>query len=139
MPSITKIAITCLLATTLTACDGTWETDNVSKPAPSGTTASQTTTPAPAAQVAKTPDQIVLHKGDVSQNYTIIKDVKVTVNKTTAFHPAPTVAAVEKKLREAAAEIGGDAVTFVTITDVRVSTLSWGTRKGTGKVVKFDN
>jgi len=89
--------------------------------------------------VAKTPSQIVLHKGDVNQSYKVIKDVKVTINKTTAFHPAPTVAAVEKKLREAAAEIGGDAVTFVTITDVRVSALSWGTRKGTGKVVKFND
>jgi hypothetical protein len=134
---ISKIVVTSVLALTLAACDGTWETDNVKKPT---TAAEVTTQKAEVEAVAnKTPDQITLHSGAIAgKNYSVIQKINVTVNKTTAFHPAPTVEAVQQKLREAAAELGADAVASVKISDVKVSAFSWGTRKGEGEAVKFD-
>lgn len=63
-------------------------------------------------------------------------DLKVTVNKTTAFHANPTAEAVEDKLQEDAAKLGATQVTDVVISDVEITPFSWGTRTGTGVAVK---
>ncbi|TDE36643.1 hypothetical protein [Antarcticimicrobium sediminis] len=65
-----------------------------------------------------------------------LADLKVTVNKTTAFHPAPTVAMVETKLREDASKLGATKVVDVRISEPQISALSWGTRTGSGVAVK---
>lgn len=65
-----------------------------------------------------------------------LADLDVAVNKTTAFHPNPTIEAVEAKLREDAAKLGATAVVDVKISDVKISAFSWGTRTGTGIAVK---
>ncbi len=65
-----------------------------------------------------------------------IADLKVTVNKTTAFHPEPTVALVEERLRTDAAKLGASKVVNVEISDSQVSFVSWGTRRGSGVAVK---
>lgn len=135
MISISKFAALSTAAIVLTACDGTWETDNTPKPT---TATEKKVEAAKQATLEKvTPGQVVLHSGDIAgQNYTVIQDIKVSVNKTTAFHPSPTVEAVQAKLKNSAAKIGGNAVTNVNISDVKVSGFSWGTRTGTGTVVK---
>lgn len=61
----------------------------------------------------------------------------MAVNKTTVFNPDPTVSQVEQRLRKSAAELGGDAVINVVISDVKVRVASWGGRTGTGTVVKY--
>lgn len=61
----------------------------------------------------------------------------MAVNKTTAFNADPTVAQVERRLKASAAELGGDAVVNVSISDVQVRLMSWGGRVGTGTVVKY--
>lgn len=63
-------------------------------------------------------------------------DLQVSVNKTTAFHPSPTIPQVETKLREDAAKMGATRVVETRIGDVQISAFSWGTRTGTGIAVK---
>ncbi len=65
-----------------------------------------------------------------------IQDLKVAVNKTTAFHPEPTVELVQQKLREDAAKLGANAVMEVKISEPQVSWVSWGSRYGTGVAVR---
>jgi uncharacterized protein YbjQ (UPF0145 family) len=82
----------------------------------------------------------VVTSGDITDRpYQKILDLKVTVNKTTAFHPNPTSEMVIEKLKAEAALVGADAVVNAKVTDVTVSAFSWGTRKGTGEAVKFTN
>ncbi len=69
--------------------------------------------------------------------YAVLGDVKATVGKVTAFHPAPTVAETEKKLRIEAGKLGADAVIGVTVTDVEICPFSWGCRHASGTAVQF--
>lgn len=118
----TILALTAVL--TLTACE-TWETTSL-----------DTETKKVEVQPA-TADSVVLTSAAFDESKdTKLGDLKVTVNKTTAFHPAPTVEAVEAKLREDAAKLGATRVVNVEISDVEVTPLSWGTRTGTGVAVK---
>ncbi|MDK3017443.1 hypothetical protein [Pseudodonghicola flavimaris] len=70
---------------------------------------------------------------------TKLGDLKVTVKKTTAFHPNPTVEQVEAKLRSDAAKMGASRVVETEISAVEISPFSWGTRTGTGIAVKPAN
>ena len=76
-------------------------------------------------------------KFKVVTTFTVIQDISVAVNKTTAFNADPTVAQVEARLKESAAALGGDAVTNVVISDVRIGVMSWGVRTGKGTVVRY--
>jgi len=112
---------------TLAGCN-TWSTSNVKANPPE-------TVAAPV-----TPATVTVTEGDITnRSYTKLSDLKVSVNKTTAFHPSPTREAVIAKLKEEAASIGADAVVNAEISDVQIGALSWGMRVGTGEAVKFDN
>lgn len=118
----------------MSACSGTWEEDGISnsKARPQAQTAGV------AISVPRTADQIQLFTGSTAaQPYTTIQDIKVAVNKTTALNADPTVAQVERRLKTSAAELGGDAVVNVAISDVKIRLMSWGGRIGTGTVVKY--
>lgn len=69
--------------------------------------------------------------------YTVLGEVNATVGKVTAFHPTPSVAQVEQKLRIEAGKQGADAVIGVTTTGVEVCAFSWGCRHATGTAVKL--
>lgn len=122
-----KLIAALSLAALLGACSSTWEEDGINN---SGITA--------AAGAARTADQIELFSGKTaSQEYTVIQEIKVAVNKTTVFNEDPTVTQVEARLRQSAAELGGDAVVNVVISQVKVRAMSWGGRIGEGTVVKY--
>ncbi|MCB1339537.1 MAG: heavy metal-binding domain-containing protein [Pseudooceanicola sp.] len=70
-------------------------------------------------------------------SYRKLADLRVTVNKTTAFHPNPTREQVIDKLRTDAAKLGADAVIDVAVSEVQISAFSWGTRTGTGTAVSL--
>ncbi|WP_371170666.1 hypothetical protein [Aliiroseovarius sp. 2305UL8-7] len=65
--------------------------------------------------------------------------MKVTVNKTTAFHRNPTPEAVIAKLKEEAAAIGANAVINAKVSEVQIGPLSWGVRTGNGVAVKLED
>ncbi|KIC12071.1 hypothetical protein RA19_05135 [Leisingera sp. ANG-M1] len=95
-----------------------------------------------AAQTAATPvDQITLERGATINggSFQVLGAVKTSVGKATAFHPAPTVAQAEQKLRIEAAKLGADAVINTEIGEVGVCALSWGCRSATGTAVKLTN
>ncbi|GAA3872801.1 hypothetical protein [Celeribacter arenosi] len=114
------------------ACSGAWEEDGlggIETKAPASMQVSRAPTPA---------DEIQLFTGSsAARSFTVIQDIEVAVNKTTAFHPNPTVAGVEARLRASAAKLGGDAVINVVISDVKIRAFSWGGRTGSGTVVKY--
>jgi hypothetical protein len=72
---------------------------------------------------------------DPSKHQKVV-DLSVSVNKTTIFNRDPSVADVEDKLRQEAFRAGATKVVEVRITDVGISLLSYGTRKGFGIAVK---
>jgi uncharacterized lipoprotein YajG len=113
-------------ATLILAGCATWETSNVKQSRPA------------AAPAAVSPDTVIVTSGDITDRpYEKISDLKVTVNKTTAFHPSPTPEMVIDKLRTEGASIGADAVINAKVSDVTISAFSWGTRIGTGEAVTF--
>ena len=119
-----NIILTGFLMVPLAAC-ATWETSNIDN------------NPPEAAVAAITPGEVHLTSAAFDPaTQTKISDLKVSVNKTTAFHPEPTVEHVEQKLREEAAKIGADTVVDTKITGVKVTPFSWGTRVGTGTAVR---
>ncbi len=128
MKAITLKLIAALsLAVSVGACSSTWEEDGVKN--------SEITV---ASDTSRSADQIELFSGNTaSQEYTVIKEIEVAVNKTTVFNEDPTVAQVEALLRKSAAELGGDAVVNVIISEVKVRAVSWGGRIGKGTVVKY--
>jgi uncharacterized protein YbjQ (UPF0145 family) len=95
--------------------------------------------PAPAEAVVKTdPAAVIVTKEDITdRTYESLGDIKVTVNKTTLFHPDPTPALVDVELKEEAAKLGADAVVLVRYGTVGVSLFSWGSLDGQGRAVKF--
>ena len=107
----------------LSGCSDTWETSNSGAPA----------TPVGAAVVA--PANVLITEGDVKEAYTTIKDIKVTVNKTTIFNADPTKTQVNEKLRKEAAKLGADAVILVRYGTVGATPLSWGSLSGSGRAV----
>ncbi len=134
----TKIFIVAA-ATTLSACS-TWSYSNVDQPAASpgetNTTASKLN--AAPAVISTPPSQIVVMEGDITDKpYDVVRDLVVTVNKTTVFHPDPTQALAEEKLRESASKIGADAVIYAEYDPVTISLFSWGSLEARGKAVKF--
>ena len=56
------------------------------------------------------PAEIQLLTGTPERAYTQLGPIKVTVNKLTAFHPNPSVEAVEEAMRKEAAALGADAI-----------------------------
>ena len=130
---IKPVSIICM-GLALSACSGTWEESNVGKPADDTTQATTAVAPAPVL-----PAQVAIIESPVSGTFVIIKDLKVKVNKTTAFHPNPTEEQVLARLREDAAKIGANALAEVRISDVKISALSWGTRVGTAKAIRLKN
>jgi uncharacterized protein YbjQ (UPF0145 family) len=77
----------------------------------------------------------LITEGDLKEPYTVIKDIKVTVNKTTVFNADPTKEQVNDKLRKDAAKLGADAVILVRYGTVGVSPMSWGSLSGSGRAV----
>ena len=87
---------------------------------------------------ARTPvAQVAVMESDSPRKYTSLGDITVTVNKTTAFHPAPTRERANQALKEKAAEMGADAVVLVRYGTVGVSLMSWGSLEGKGPAVKY--
>lgn len=82
-------------------------------------------------------DQIQLFASKPERSFTPITDIKVTVNKLTAFHPNPTEEQARKALREEAARHGADAVVNVVVSDVKIGLTSWGVRNASGTAVKY--
>jgi len=110
----------------LTACD-TWETSNLPREVKKAPVAANVV-----------PAEILITEDSLSgRSFEPLGELKVTVNKTTALHPAPTREAVIEKLRLDAAKLGANAVISVNITDVQITPLSWGTRTGTGTAVRL--
>jgi hypothetical protein len=104
------------------------------------TTESQTSTKPVAGAAAAEPVQaadVQIFEGAPARAYTTLGPLDISVNKLTAFHPTPTREAAIKRLQEAAAKLGADAVINVTVGEVVVVPLSWGARKATGVAVKF--
>jgi len=92
------------------------------------------------ATTAPTPvEQIQLTDGSDLNNgrFEVVGPVKATIGKVTAFHPQPTVAQGEQKLRVEAAELGADGVINAKVSDVTICALSWGCRILSGTAVKF--
>jgi hypothetical protein len=56
---------------------------------------------------------------------------------STVFHPDPTPAHVDEKLREQAAALGADAVILVKYGKVGISWVSYGSLDGSGRAVKW--
>ncbi|WP_052265347.1 hypothetical protein [Ruegeria sp. ANG-R] len=125
---IKQIALICSASAILSACGSSWSTSNVS------------TNKLEVASASISPDDVTITSaGDPGRQYTKITDLKVTVNKTTAFHPSPTPELVIAKLKEEAAAVGANAVINTKISEVHITPLSWGSRTGTGEAVKFIN
>ena len=77
-------------------------------------------------------------KDDITDRpYEVLGDINTTVNKTTIFHPDPTEALVDVKLREEAAKLGADAVILARYGTVGVAFMSWGSLDGNGRAVRF--
>lgn len=120
----TTLAIFAALA--VSGCD-TWETSSLPKDLPPVQT-EQTTAPS---SVVVTSDSMA------NRSYSSLGELSVSVNKTTALHPAPTEDMVIRKLQEDASKLGAIAVVNAKISDVKISALSWGTRTGTGTAVRL--
>ncbi|MCI2393688.1 hypothetical protein [Aliiroseovarius sediminis] len=133
---ILKSGIVLASVLAMSACSATWEEDGIKGTQANASVQAQKTAAAPSAP--KTADQIQLFADSTAgQDYTVIQDVKVAVNKTTAFNADPTIEQVKERLKASAAKLGGDAVINVVISEVKVRALSWGGRTGTGTVVKY--
>ena len=83
------------------------------------------------------PTQVALLDAAPRRAFTVIKPLKVNVNKLTAFHPNPTEQDARDRLRAEAAALGADAVIDVTVSDIKVTPLSWGARTATGTAIRY--
>lgn len=126
MKFLTLTPLLAMLA--VSACD-TWETSTLPSDV-RNTAIPATTNPA---------DILVTEDKMTGRSFLTLGELKVTVNKTTAFHPAPTREMVIAKLQEDAAKLGANAVIGAEVTNVVVSPFSWGTRTGTGTAVQLPN
>jgi hypothetical protein len=88
--------------------------------------------------IAKSPDQIILTDGDITDRpYQSLGDIEVTVKKWTIFDSDPTREKVAAALKEKAAEIGADAVVLARYGTVGIGFSSWGQMDGQGRAVVF--
>lgn len=95
-------------------------------------------TPPKDARPAKSPDQVMLTEGDITDRpYQIIKDIDVTVSKPNVFADDPTQAQVAAELKKKAAEMGADAVIFVRYGALGMGLFNWGEIRGRGRAVMF--
>lgn len=120
-----KISLALVAAIGLSGC-ATWDTSNVRANA-AYTATDEMLTPQDVKLTSATFDPT---------SYQKIQDLRVSVNKTTAFHPEPTPEQVKQKLQEEAAKLGATEVFDVTISGVKITPLSWGTREGTGMAAR---
>lgn len=117
-----------ITAFTASGC-ATWSTSNIDGAASSGQ---------PVSEQPITPSLIRLSENDFpGRKYTPLGDISVTVNKTTIFHPDPTPALVNEKLREEAAKLGANAVIYVRYGQQGISAFSWGSLNGKGRAIRF--
>jgi hypothetical protein len=87
---------------------------------------------------AKSPDQIVLTEGDITDRaYQSLGDIEVTVKKWTIFDSDPTREKVAAALKEKAAEMGADAIVLARYGTVGIGFMSWGQMDGQGRAVVF--
>ncbi len=82
-------------------------------------------------------EDVVILDTPPSTEYTIVKPIKVTVNKLTAFHPNPSVEQAELELKKEAAKHGANAIIYADIGDVTVGLTSWGIRTATGTAITY--
>jgi hypothetical protein len=97
-------------------------------------------TPAPVVGTAatKSPDQIILTEGDITDRpYQSLGDIEVTVKKWTIFDSDPTREKVAAALKEKAAEMGADAIVLARYGTVGIGFMSWGQMDGQGRAVVF--
>jgi hypothetical protein len=88
--------------------------------------------------IAKSPDQIILTDGDITDRpYQSLGDIEVTVKKWTIFDSDPTREKVATALKEKAAEMGADAVVLARYGTVGIGFSSWGQMDGQGRAVIF--
>jgi hypothetical protein len=86
----------------------------------------------------KSPDQIILSEGDITDRpYRSLGDIEVTVKKWTIFDKDPTREMVAQALKEKAAKMGADAVVLVRYGTVGIGFTSWGQMDGQGRAVVF--
>lgn len=120
------LAFAMLATLAVSGCD-TWETSSLPQDI--------RTTEVPA---NVNPGEILVTENSMSgRSLESLGDLKVTVNKTTALHPAPTREMVIEELQENAAKLGANAVIDAKISEVEISAFSWGTRTGTGTAVRL--
>jgi hypothetical protein len=128
MFSVERRIVAPAIAVVLLSGCATWSTGSVDRSDTQAAIATRPTDPA----------TLALTEGDITdRTYVSLGDITVTVNKTTVFHPDPTRAQVNQKLKEEAAELGADAVIFVRYGGRGISPLSWGSLEGKGRAVKF--
>ena len=84
------------------------------------------------------PATIQIFSDDIQRPYVILGDVSGEVNKMTVFHSDPSREQINEKLREAAAQLGADAIIFARYGKVGVSIWSWGTLEGSGRAIKYN-
>ena len=123
--------ILCVSAVLLLSGCATWSNASVER-AP---TAPMTSSGSATAMVVDPASVLILEQDITDRPYTVVADIEVTVNKTTIFHPDPTPAMIDTKLREEAAKLGANAVILVRYGSVGVSLMSWGTLEGKGRAV----
>ena len=86
------------------------------------------------------PASVVVTEDDITdRRYVSLGDISVTVSKNTIFDSDPTNAQAKQKLREAAGEMGANAVVFARYGTVGISFWSWGTLEAKGRAVRFVN
>jgi hypothetical protein len=105
-------------------------------------TATPGATPGPASAdtkpPAKSPDQITLTEGDITDRpYQSLGDIKVDLQKWTIFDKDPTREMIAEALKKKAAEMGADAVVLVRYGTVGLGAFTWGEMDGQGRAVVF--
>ena len=96
------------------------------------------TAPAPGPAAAKSPGQVTVTEGDITDRpYMSLGDIEVTVKKWTIFDSDPTREKVAEALRGKAAELGADAVVLARYGTVGIGFMSWGQMDGQGRAVRF--
>jgi len=123
----------CLMALGVAACGTRTESSITPAPPGPGTPAGNA-----APVVAKSPDQVMLTEGDITNRpYRSLGDIDVTVKKFTIFDSGPTRDQVAAALKEKAAAMGADAVVLVRYGTVGIGLMSWGQMDGQGRAVAF--
>src|SRR5438874_6975932 len=80
-------------------------------------------------------EDIEIHVGKPEFEYTPIRQLEAKCEAATNFSPAPTMEAVNGKLRQLASSVGANAIVDVEYRS-GMSLTSWRSMKGTGLAVK---